>query len=187
MKDINLISKTQQQKRERQNAGMSQKLGIAILAVLLLGSLGYGILVFLKARLVTKEEAIEQKIKEAAPVVELKKNIQTKQEKINKLSGMVDLVNAQSTINTKILDGISNVMSEDVFIVNYAVSQAGELNVMGKAKDMDSIAYFIYKLKGIGLFSDVYLSNVSNTVSKSSTNPSELSEYNFSLLLTLKK
>ncbi|SDH92204.1 PilN domain-containing protein [Desulfosporosinus hippei] len=186
MKDINLILKTQQQKRERQNSGMSQKFGIAVIAVLVLGLFGYGILTFLHTRLEKKELAIEQKIAEAAPVVELKKNISAKQEKINKLSGMVDLVASQSTINTRIFEGISSVMPESVFIVNYSVSQTGEFNIIGKAKDMDSIAYFVHELKGNGLFSDVYLSNVSDTTSKNTETRVE-PEYNFSVLLTLKK
>lgn len=188
LKDINLISQSHQQKRERQNSGMGQKLGIAFLVVLALGALGYGTLAILQARLATKEVAIEQKIKEAAPVVALKKDIQVKQDKINQLTGIVDLVVAQSMLNTRIFEGISSVMPENVFIVNYALSQTGDLNILGKAKDRDSIAYFIYKLKGSGLFSDVYLSNVSGAVSNTTeTDPSGLTEYNFSALLTLKK
>ncbi|AFQ43006.1 PilN domain-containing protein [Desulfosporosinus meridiei] len=188
MKDINLIAKSLQQKREHQNSGMGQKLLFSILIVLLVGALGYGVLAFLKARLVTKEEAIAQKIKEAAPIVELKKNILVKEQKITQLSEVIDMANAQSILNTKILDGISKVLPEDVFIVNYAVSQAGELNIIGKARDMDSIAYFVHELKESGLFSDVYLSNVSSTISKSSdSNPTGITEYNFSALLTLKK
>lgn len=187
MKDINLLSQSHQQKRERQNSGMGQKLGIAILVVLTLGGLGYGILAFLQARLASEERAIEQKIKEATPIVELKKDIQVKQEKINQLSEMVDLVMAQSMINTRIFEGISRVMPENVFIVNYALSQSADLSIIGKAKDRDSIAYFIHELKDSGMFSDVYLSNVSVTASKTAeTDPSDITEYNFSALLTLK-
>lgn len=191
MKDINLISQSRQQKKERQSNGMSQKLGIAFLAVLALGALGYGILAFLQVRLAAKEVAIQQLIKAASPIVELKKDIQVKQDKINQLSGIVDLVVAQSTFNTRIFEGISSVMPESIFIVNYALDQTGNLNIMGKSKDMESIAYFISELKGIGLFSDVYLSNmsssiISNTNSNPNPNPS-LTEYNFAALLTLKK
>lgn len=193
MKDINLISQSQQQKKDQQNSGIGQQLGIAFLVVLILGTLGYGVLLFLQIKLATKEVAIEQKIKEAAPIVVLKRDIQLKQDKINQLSGIVDLVVAQSTLNTRILEGISNVMPENVFVVNYALNQTGDLNIMGKSKDMDSIAYFISKLKGSGLFSDVYLSNVSSSSSSSSGNSantnlsSGLTEYNFAALLTLKK
>lgn len=187
MKDINLISKSTQQKRERQNSGVSHKLGIAILAVLILGMLGYGTLAFLQARLTTQEMALQQKIKESAPIVALKKDIQIKQDKINKLSEVANLVEAQSTFNTRLFEGISKVMPENIFIVNYAVSQNGELNIIGKAKDRDSIAYFIHKLKEIGLFSDVYLSNVSSVTTNTETNSSGVAEHNFSALLTLKK
>lgn len=189
MKDINLISQSQQLNKERQNAGIGQQLGIAFLIVLAIGILGYGALAFLQGRLATKEVAIEQKIKEAAPVVALKSDIQIKQNKINQLSGIVDLVMAQSTFNTRILEGISSVMPETVFIVNYAIDQTGNLNIMGKSQDMDSIAFFIYELKGSGLFSDVYISNVSSTNSNNAkTNlDSALTEYNFAALLTLEK
>jgi len=188
LKDINLISQSHQQKRERQNSGMGQKLGIAALVVLALGALGYGTLTILQAKIEAKQVAIAQKIKEAAPIVELKNNIQVRQDKINQLSGIVDLVVAQSTFNTRIFDRISSVMPENVFIVNYALSQTGDLNIIGKAKDRDSIAYFIYNLKGSGLFSDVYLSNVSGTASNATeSNPTGLTEYNFSALLTMKK
>ena len=185
MKDINLISRTLQQKKERQNSGIAHQLGIALLVVLVLGGLGYGTLTFLEVRLATKEVAIAQKIKAATPIVALKSDIQVKQDKINQLSGIVDLVMAQSTLNTRILDGISSVMPESVFAVNYALDQTGNLNIMGKSKDMESIAYFISKLKGTGLFSDVYLSNVSSNISNNANpNPnSGLIEYNFVALL----
>ena len=189
MKDINLISQSHLQKKEGLNSGIVQQLGIAVAAVLVLGILGYGILAFLQVRLTTKEAAIEQKIKAASPIVAVKKDIQVKQDKIDQLSGIVDLVMAQSVLNTRILDGISSVMPENVFVVNYALDQTGALNILGKSKDMDSIAYFISKLKGSGLFSDVYLSNVSSNISNSS-NPNASSgstDYNFSALLTLKK
>ena len=187
MKDINLISRTLQQKKERQNSGIAYQLGIAFLVVLVLGGLGYGILAFLEVRLATKELAIEQKIKAATPIVALKSDLQVRQDKINQLSGIVDLVMAQSTLNTRILDGISSVMPENVFAVNYALDQTGNLNIMGKSKDMESIAYFISKLKGTGLFSDVYLSNVSSNISNNAnTNPNSGSiEYNFAALLTV--
>lgn len=189
MKDINLISQSQKQKKEQQNSGLGQKLGIAFLVVLTLGALGYGTLAYLQARLATKEAAIAQKIKDASPIVEVKKDIQTKQDKINQLSGIVDLVVAQSTLNTRLLDGISSVMPENVFAVNYALDQTGNLNIMGKSKDMDSIAYFIHKLKGTGLFSDVYLSNVSSAISNNANNNlnSDSTEYNFAALLTVLK
>lgn len=189
MKDINLISQSHQQKKDRQQSGIGLQLGIAILVVLALGALGYGILAFLQGRLATKEMAIAQKIKAATPIVALKSDIQVKQDKINQLSGMVDLVVAQSAFNTRLFDGISSVMPENVFMVNYALDQTGNLNIMGKSKDMDSIAYFISKLKGTGLFSDVYLSNVSsNNSNKANTNPNSSStEYNFAALLALKK
>ena len=187
MKDINLISKFQQQKKERQNSGIGQQLRIVFLVVLVLAGIGYGILAFLQVRLGTKEVAIEQKIKAASPIVALKKDIQIKQDKINQLSGIADLVEAQSTLNTRILDHISSVMPENIFMVNYTLDQTGTLNIMGKSKDMDSIAYFISKLKGTRLFSDVYLSNasISNNVNNS-PNPGA-TEYNFAALLTLIK
>lgn len=191
MKDINLISQSHQLNKERQNAGVGQQLGIAFLIVLALGMLGYGVLGFLQSRLATKELAIAQKIKEAAPIVELKSDIQIKEDKIKQLSGIIDLVVAQSTFNTRILEGISSVMPETVFMVNYAIDQTGNINIMGKSQDMDSIAYFISELKGSGLFSDVYLSNVSSsTINKTNTDTnldSGLTEYNFSALLTLEK
>jgi len=189
LKDINLISQSHQQKKERQNSGIGQQLGIAFLVVLALGMLGYGVLAFLQVRLATKEVAIEQKIKTASPIVAVKSDIQVKQDKINQLSGIVDLVVAQSTLNTRILDGISSVMPGNVFAVNYALDQTGNLNIMGKSKDMDSIAYFIFKLKGTGLFSDVYLSNVSSNISNNATSNanSGSTEFNFAALLTLKK
>lgn len=189
MKDINLISQSRQQKKEGQSSGMAQQLGIAFLVVLALGMLVYGVLAFLQSRLATKEVAIEQKIKEASPIVGVKKDIQLKQDKIDQLSGIVDLVVAQSTLNTRILDGISSVLPENVFSVSYALDQTGNLNIMGKAKDMDSIAYFIAKLKGTGLFSDVYLSNLSSNVTdKANSNPDSGSTgYNFAALLAVKK
>jgi type IV pilus assembly protein PilN len=191
MKDINLISQSQQQKKERLSSGIAQQLGIAFLVVLVLGMLGYGIIAFLQSRLTSKEVAIQQNIKAASPIVAIKQDIQVKQDKINQLSGIVDLVVAQSVLNTRILDGISNVMPDNVFIVNYALDQSGSLNIMGKSKDMDSIAYFIHKLKGSGLFTDVYLSNVSgNSSGNSNSNANVTSgstDYNFSALLTLKK
>ena len=189
MKDINLISQSQRQKKDRQNSGRGQQLGIAFLVVLALGTLGYGTLAFLQVRLARNEVAIEQKIKAASPIVAVKKEIQVKQDKIDQLSGIVDLVVAQSALNTRILDGISSVMPENVFAVNYALDQTGNLNIMGKAKDMDSIAYFISKLKGSRLFSDVYLSNVSSNISNNAnSNPNfGLTEFNFAALLTLKK
>lgn len=189
MKDINLISQSSQQKKELQNSGIGQQLRIAFLVVLVLGALGYGILALLLSRLTTQEVTLQQKIKAASPIVALKNDIQVKQDKINQLSGMVDLVGAQSTLNTRILDGISSVMPDNVFMVNYALDQTGNLNIMGKAKDMDSIAYFISKLKGSGLFSDVYLSNVSsNTSNNVNTSPNAGSAgYNFAALLTVKK
>lgn len=186
MKDINLISQFHQQKKERQYSGLGQQLGIAVLMVLVLGTLIYGSLAFLQARLVTKEVAIEQRIKAATPIVQVKKDIQVKQGKIEQLSGMVDLVVAQSPINTRLLEGISSVMPDNVFMVSYALNQSGNLNIIGKSKNMDSIAYFIAKLKERGLFSDAYLSNVSSN--SAATNPNAgLTEYNFSALLTLKK
>ena len=189
MKDINLISQSHQQKKDRQNSGIGQQLGIVFLVVLTLGMLGYGILAFLQVRLATKEVAIEQKIKAAAPIVALKRDIQLKQDKIDQLSGMVNLVVAQSAFNTRVFEGISSVMPENVFMVSYALDQTGNLNIMGKSKDMDSIAYFISKLKGTGLFSDVYLSNVSsNSSNTANTNPNSGSTgYNFAALLSLKK
>ena len=189
MKDINLISQSHQQKKGRQNSGIGQQLGIAFLVVLALGMLGYGVLAFLQGGLATKEVAIQQKIKDGAPIVAVKRDIQVKQDKIDQLSGIVDLVAAQSTFNTRILDGISSVMPENVFTVSYALDQTGNLNIMGKSKDMESIAYFIFKLKGTGLFSDVYISNVSSTVSdKANPNPDSGSTgYNFAALVTLKK
>ena len=189
MKDINLISQSYQQMKDRQPSGLGQKLGIAFVVVLVLGIFGFEVLEFLQVRLATQEAAIEQKIKVASPIVAVKKEIQVKQDKINQLSGIVDLVVAQSVLNTRILDGISSVMPENVFVVNYALDQTGALNIMGKSKDMESIAYFISKLKGSGLFSDVYLSNVSSSISNTSnTNANSGStEYNFAALLTLKK
>lgn len=188
MKDINLISGSGQKKSEDQDSGRSKKLGAVILAVLLTGMLGYGGMAFLQERLEKKEAAIKQKIKEAEPIVELKRNIAGRQEKINKLSGIVDLLNAQTTINTRIFEGIASVMPEKIFIVNYAVSQQGELNILGKAKDMDSIAYFVHELKNKGLFANVYLSNVSNVINNNANAAQpEAAEFNFSILLTLKK
>ncbi|EGW40343.1 PilN domain-containing protein [Desulfosporosinus sp. OT] len=188
MKDINLISQSQQQKKDRQNSGISLQLGIAFLVVLALGMVGYGILTFLEVRLAAKEMAIEQQIKAASPIVTVKKEIQGKQDKINQLSGIVDLVSARSTLNTRVLDGISSVMPENVFIVNYALDQTGNLNIIGKSKDMDSIAYFIAKLKGSGLFSNVYLGNVGGSTNSGNTDPNaETTEYNFAAILTLEK
>ena len=186
MKDINLISQFHQQKKERQYSGIGQQLGIAVLVVLALGALVYGSLAFLQVRLATKELAVEQRIKAASPIVEVKRDIQVKQGKIEQLSGMVDLVVAQSTVNTRLLEGISSVMPEDVFMVSYELNQSGDLNIMGKSKTMDSIAYFIAKLKDSGLFSGAYLSNVSSNNAATNSNAGVI-EYNFSALLTLKK
>lgn len=186
MKDINLISQFHKQRQKDQIPGMGRQLGIAFLAFFAIGLLAYGTLAFLQARLTAKEAAIEQQIKAASPIVEVKKNIQDKQNKITQLSGIVDLVSAQSKLNTRIWDGISKAMPENVFMVNYAIDQSGNLNIMGKAKDMDSIAYFISKLKASGLFSDVYLSNVSSGSVTKNLN-SGPTEYNFAAQLTLEK
>lgn len=186
MKDINLLSQSRQQKKEGRISGIGQQLGIVFVIVLALGMISYGVLIFLKVRLAAKEAAIEQQIKAASSIVQVKKDIQSKKDKANQLSGMVDLVNAQSIINTRILDGIASVMPENVFMVNYALNQTDQLNIIGKSKDMDSIAYFIAKLKASGLFSDVYLSTVSgSTDSKDKNSPT--TDYNFAALLTLGK
>lgn len=188
MKDINLISRSRQEKKERLSSGLGQQLGIAFLVILVLGALGYGVIALLQIRLESKEAAIEQKIKAASPIVAVKKDIQDKQNKISQLSEVVDLVVARSVLNTRILDGISGVMPENVFMVNYALDPTGQLNIIGKSKDMESIAYFIAKLKDSGLFSDVYLSNISNSKVNSNTETnSGTTEYNFSVVLTLKK
>ena len=186
MKDINLISQFQQQKKDPQISVLSRRLGIACLIVLAISLLSYGVLAFLQFRLGTKETLMQKTIKEAIPIVTLKNNIRDKQNSINQLSKIVDLVTARSIIDTKILDGIAKVMPDNVFLVNYSVDQSGNLNIMGKSKDMDSIAYFISKLKGTGLFSNVYLSNLSGGSSNGNQNVGS-SGYNFAVLLTLVK
>ena len=77
MKDINLISQSNQQKKERQISGIGQQLGIAFLVVLALGALGYGILALLQSRLATKELVAQQQIKAATPIVAVKRDIQS--------------------------------------------------------------------------------------------------------------
>lgn len=184
MKDINLLS-LNDQKNEREYIAIGKQLGIVLSAVLLVSLIGYGTLAIFQWKLAANEVVIEQRITAASPILLLKKDLQVKQDKANQLSGIIVTMDANTTINTRITDGIAGVMPENIFLLNYAVDKTGNLNLLGKSKDMDSIAYFVSKLKGIGLFSDVYLSNISSNNSDSSN--SESTDYNFTALLKLKK
>ncbi|MDR3543322.1 MAG: PilN domain-containing protein [Desulfosporosinus sp.] len=183
MKDINLLS-LNDQKNEREFMAIGKLMVIVFAAILLVSLIGYGTLDLIQWKYTAEEVAIEQRIRIASPIVLVKKDLQVKQEKVKQLSGIIDTMDANTTLNTRITDGIAGVMPDNIFLLNYAVDKSGKLNLLGKSKDMDSIAYFVAKLKGTGLFSDVYLSNISSNTSDSSNSGS--SGYNFSALLKLK-
>jgi len=184
LKDINLLS-LKDQKKEREYMAIGKLLGIVVLAVLVVSLLGYGTLALFQSKLAADEVLIELRITAASPILTVKKDMQVKQDKINQITGIIGTMDANTTINTRITDGIAGVMPDNIFLLNYAVDKSGSLNLVGKSKDMDSIAYFVSKLKGTGLFSDVYLSNISSNNSDSSNSGS--ADYNFSALLKLKK
>lgn len=184
MKDINLLSQAKD-KHERKYLAIGKQLGIVFSAVLILALIAFGTIALLQSKLSADEVVLAKKITAYSPILTVKKDIQVKQEKITQLSGIISIMASNTTVNTKIIDGVAAVMPEPVFIINYAGDKLGNLTISGKSKDMDSIAYFVAKLKGIGLFSDVYLSNLSNN--NSDTSNSGSAGYNFSAQLKLNK
>ena len=184
MKDINLLS-LNDQKKEREYMAIGKLLVIVLVVVLLVSFIVYGTLSLMQWRLAKDEVSIEQRIKAASSILSVKKDIQVKQDKANQLAAIINTMETNSTINTRITDGIAGTMPDNIFLLNYSVDKSGNINLMGKSKDMDSIAYFVSKLKGVGLFSDVYLSNISSNNSDSSSSGS--ADYSFTALVKLKK
>ncbi|MEA4901302.1 PilN domain-containing protein [Desulfitobacterium sp.] len=183
MRDINLLQS--ERKSDRGYFKYIKPLYFILAGVLLVSLATYGVLMFIDGRTQTNEKAVAQKIITYSDIETEKKEIQTKQDKITQMSGIIQTIVAGTTINTRILDGVSGVMPENVFIVNYAADKSGNLNLVGKSQDMSNIAYFIYKLKGTGLFTDVSLTSISG--SKGNNSNSETGIYDFTAVLKLKK
>lgn len=185
MKDINLLSQVNEDKNENKNLAIGKQLSVVFASVLLLTLIAFISIALIQSKLAADEAVLAQKIAAYTPILTVKKDIQVRQDKIGQLSEIIGIMTSNTTVNTKIIEGVAAVMPEPVFIINYAGDKLGNLTISGKAKDMDSIAYFVSKLKGIGLFSDVYLSNLSNNNSETANSKSE--GYNFSAFLKLSK
>lgn len=183
MNDINLL---QDEQKSQHGYQVFVRPSMIILAgVLLVSLLSCGILALIEWKISMDEKAIDQKIRTYAALETEKKDIQVKQEKIDQMSSLIKTVVANTTINTHILDGVAGVMPENVFMLNYSVDKSGNLNLVGKSKDMNNIAYFVYKLKGTGLFTDVSLTNINNTKGSNSNSGADI--YDFTAVLKLKR
>lgn len=120
-------------------------------------------------------------------VILIKKSIDGYNQKVNYMTKVLDSVSETSIINTKILREVSSVMPSAVYLSNYAVSDRGEINLMGQSKDNDSIAYYVHELKNISMFSEVSLRSVTKIEDNNYDEKKSISQYHFNVFVKIKK
>lgn len=102
----------------------------------------------------------------------------TKNEKLNRINSIITAASNVNTDMTNVLDKLGSVMPDEVSTLKLTFANKGNITADGSSKDNDSIAYFIYKLKQTGAFSNILV--------KSIKQDEKAGNYTFSLILALK-
>lgn len=96
------------------------------------------------------------------------------------LTNILERVDKQQNVHTDILDSVTKLMPENVFAVNYAISNKS-ITMNCRALTEESIAYFLRSVKESNLYSNVTFSGIT----KNKTTEGIAQDYSFSLLLEL--
>lgn len=168
MKDINLYSKKKEKKQLNTNRVTLLISIVIVIAVITVGSFVY--LNVLISDCNEKIEVTDEKIESFSKITETKKSINQYNEKIERISKVMESLSNKSLINTSLLQKISKLMPEDMFLLSYSVLKNNELKFIGKSKDKNSIAYFIKKLEELKMFKKIKI----NTIQNDTENQSEV-------------
>lgn len=159
MKDINLLDT--HVKTSRNSNHKNLWIIIVCILMLLLGS-AYAFLEYSLYQMNQEKAEIDSMIQQKSVVEETKEDIRVKTQKIEAMSSVIDTASRNAVINTKMFQVLAANMPDTIFLSDYSFNDDGQINLMGKSSDNDSMAFFIYKLKGTNLFEDVNIKSIQN-------------------------
>jgi len=134
--------------------------GVAIVSVI-----AYAAMYFQQDALQKKDAALKEIMKTYSVVDQTKADKQQRDIRVNQMNAVMDAERGGFPKNTKVFKTISDATPDDIFMMNYSLNSTGDISITGKSKNSDSVAYFLYKLKGTGLFSDISIININSRLS----------------------
>ena len=182
MYDINLLPHAKNQGEKRESLGRLSVAAIAFASIILLAGGVYGILHYLESNVLKEQQELDGKVKVYTTINETKKNIRQREDKVKRMSGVMEAATKDSVLNTRLLERISAISPENVFLMNYSVAKAGDINLSGRSKDRESIAHYLYTLRETGLFSEVSVKSITTNASEGGKS----ADYSFTASLKLK-
>lgn len=182
MRDVNFLDNDRAVERKANNSKLNTILPLTIIIlILILGGTYFSLSIFTKqsnGKLCNVNDEMHQ----YSPVTEVKRNIADYDKELDNMSQVMNAISSKSFINTRLIQEISSVMPNDVFLSNYSVSQAGQISLEGNSKTNESIAYFASKMKNLGTFESVEVKSINNN----KTQESEIPDYAFVIDVKIK-
>lgn len=161
---------------------------IGVIVVTILTAGGFASLHFMTSRAATEEAELNIKISSLNSVVKIKDSIKNYEEKIKSMQSILASVSANTVINSEMFNKFSAGMPEEMYLLNYSISNIGDINFNGKTKNVESTAYFINKLNEVkikqkNMFDDITIKSLNRTLKEDK----RTEEYDFSIIAKLKK
>ncbi len=122
---------------------------------------------------------MNKELSKYSSVNKIRNDIKEKTDKYTNLTNFLKAATAINTDMTAVFDKIGSVTPDAVSTIKLSFASFSSITAEGSSKDNDSIAYFIYKLKETGIFSNITIQSIKQDI--------KTGKYSFNLNLSLKK
>jgi type IV pilus assembly protein PilM len=181
--DINLIPRLKEMKAANGKTVKLTMLVAVVAAVAVLAVAAYTFLNMQTASFESEESVVQNEIIKYSVINKTVSSLKTSQDKLAKLTTVLEQYNAGILKNTELFDSISAVMPDTVFSINYNFTNENSISINGVSQDRINIVDFIYSLKQVKDISDAVISNISSRVGQDE----KPIDYSFTLDIKLKR
>lgn len=184
MRDINLLPGLGNVANKRK-VSLAKYLIVLCFVVIIAGWLGYEGYI-LNPQMASMDEQLSNtmaKIKEYSKATETKNAYQKATTHLTNIKAVLESMDKQELLNTKVIDTLASVTPPDVFAMSYSATDNRSIQLLMRAKDEASIASFVYDLKHVEMFQDVVIAGFSRN---EATN-GQLQDLSFAVSLTVKE
>ena len=176
MKDINLLHSFKTRSTQFDMKKNGRRAGVILLALILLLAAAYGGLMFGSSFYDGQTALLQIEAQTYSSVSEEKALSNKSTAEIAGLQTLIDTAGKTSYMNTQFMTTLSSALNGSTFLTNFNAAENGTVTFSGKSATRKEIAYFIYSLKGTGLFSDVSV-NILNTETQENTTAQDVYDF----------
>ncbi|MDP4093532.1 MAG: PilN domain-containing protein [Bacillota bacterium] len=187
MYDINLLQKKKKQSKYSFITDRVKILLACMVGAAFILAASTGIVMLLDSNYKKDNDQLNKHIATMSSINKVKQDLSQKQAKSARMTAFAKAVSAYTQANTQLFDSISKTMPDNIFFLNYSLSADGDINISGKSKDRESVAYFLYNLNQTGAFSDASIKSITSNSSSNNGKAAEITDYSFTITLKIKK